>query len=771
MRKAIYRIFPTMAVVFLVVSALYAGGTNSHFEVESTVPTGGARGVALDQVLTATFNQELDCSTVSTGTFTVTGGVPWPHAAIGGTVTCSGMVATFKPSSPLPAYWNFAATITTGVQDGGFKSLKDNYVWTFTTGAGLVAPTVTAVTPINLAKGVALNTTVTAAFDQAMNPASINTSTFLLTGPGDRRISGTVTYDTLNNIATFTPNAPLKPNSAYTATITASCRTEGYNKEVTSEGKVVVFPDCGCSTTICLTNTNGDGLVSPFVWTFRTGAAASTTPPTVIDTNPANPAIPCVPANQIISATFSEAMNALSVTGPPPPASPAPQFTLYDVTLSTPVSGGTVTYAAVGNTATFAPPSPLISAHTYTATILTGVTDLEGNHLASEYSWTFTVCAAISPGLTVLSTFPSGTGACVNGTINATFSEPLEPATINTGTFTVAPPTLLPILGTVSLDVTGTIATFTPLSHLAANTLYTATLAATITDIYGDTLGTADVWTFTTGSATACGPATALGAIAPFGAFGGYSGITNQGIYTAINGGDIGTTAASTLVTGFHDTTETYSYSLYDGCIYTETPLDIGVVNGAIYTAAPDPNATNPSTCPNEGTTATAATAASALADAWTEYLTLAAIPGGSDPTGGTENLGGLTLTAGTYKAALGAFSITGSNLILSGSATDVFVFQMASSLTVGVPSFPSDIGVTLIGVLPQNVYWQVGSAATINYGGEGTMVGTIIAYSTVTISSPANSTRPAVDNTVLDGRAISLTGSVTMVNTTINVP
>jgi hypothetical protein len=68
----------------------------------------------------------------------------------------------------------------------------------------------------------------------------------------------------------------------------------------------------------------------------------------------------------------------------------------------------------------------------------------------------------------------------------------------------------------------------------------------------------------------------ALGEAALFAGFGGGSGMTNQVIYTVVNG-DIGTTAASPLVTGFHD----------NGAVYTETTSNIGTVNGTIHTAHP----------------------------------------------------------------------------------------------------------------------------------------------------------------------------------------
>ena len=66
-----------------------------------------------------------------------------------------------------------------------------------------------------------------------------------------------------------------------------------------------------------------------------------------------------------------------------------------------------------------------------------------------------------------------------------------------------------------------------------------------------------------------------LGSAALFGIFGGGAGMTNQGIYSVVNG-DIGTTAASTLVTGFHD----------KGAVYTESTLNIGNVNGTVHTAS-----------------------------------------------------------------------------------------------------------------------------------------------------------------------------------------
>jgi hypothetical protein len=231
-----------------------------------------------------------------------------------------------------------------------------------------------------------------------------------------------------------------------------------------------------------------------------------------------------------------------------------------------------------------------------------------------------------------------------------------------------------------------------------------------------------------------------LGLAASFAVFGGGAGITNQGTMTAITG-DMGTTGASTMITGFHSSTFSYA----------ETPLNVGAVNGNLYTDAP------------QGTAETYAYANAAAADALTAFNDLASRPDGIDP--GAGQLGGLTLLPGVYKSASGAFLITGSDLTLDaqGNPDAVWIFQMASSLTVGTPTAPSSVILTG-GAQAGNVYWQVGSAATINGAGGGSMAGTIIANAGMTFSTAGN-----LALTTLNGRALGLFAAVTMVNTVIN--
>jgi hypothetical protein len=273
------------------------------------------------------------------------------------------------------------------------------------------------------------------------------------------------------------------------------------------------------------------------------------------------------------------------------------------------------------------------------------------------------------------------------------------------------------------------------------------------------------------GSSVNAGPAGTgpnLGAAAGFGGLGGgAAGMTNAGTLTVITGAQgqpvsIGTTGASTLVTGFHS--NSVPYAPPNGCIYTEVlGANIGAVSGPINTAPPAPN---PPSCVVEGTATTFAAAQAAQLAAQQAFndLSPASRPGATDPG---QNLGGLTLAPGIYAHSAGSFLITGSDLTLDagGNANAVWVFQMASTLTVGAAGAPRSV-ILAGGAQPKNVFWQVGSAATVNASGGGTMVGTII--SSAAISFGTNNATPL--NT-LNGRALALNASVTLNNTVINVP
>lgn len=615
-------------------------------------------------------------------------------------------------------------------------------------GVAVLAPTVTATAPVNGSTSVPINNTlITAAFSEPMAPITGAASFTVTCAAPCASPTGTVSLDATNRVTTFTlgPAVTLDPLTLYTGTVTGA-------------------------TSLA----TGLALASPYVWTFTTGLAPDTTRPRVTLTEPATTTpgpTTGVPANTAITALFSEDMAPATIG--------SASFTLSCAApCATPT--GSVSYAAGTRTAAFMPAAALAAGTIYTVTITTAATDLAGNALAgnqaplpaaSDYIWTFTTTGPTAPAdVSVPSTNPvaGAAGVCPGATINASFTVPsgtrMNPATVSSGTFTVTGPApgLTPVAASsVVLDsATGRIATFTPLNPLVSGITYTATVkggANGVKDLAtpANTMAADFVWSFTAGPATgSCLAPVSLGSAAPFGTFGGSAGMTNSGLLTVING-DIGTTAVSTAVTGFHDAGP--------GCTYTETPLNKGMVNGNIYTAPPPPTVA----CPGEGTAQTLLIAMQARADALAAYNALVAQPAGSDP--GAGSLANLVLAPGVYTAAAGSFKIQGGDLTLDaqGNANAVWVFQMATTLTVGGPgaAFPQSI-VLLNGAQAKNVYWQVGTAATIDAAGAGTMVGTVIAQAGLAFSTAGNSTI-----VTLNGRALSLGASVTLVDTVINVP
>ncbi len=708
----------------------HTSGTNSNaptvtFTVPLTVVAPGVptSGVAINSKMSATFSKIMNPATINTTTFILKQGT----TSVSGTVAYTGVTAVFTPSSNLSANTSYTATITTGAKDLAGNAMTANYTWKFTTGAApdTTPPTVTFTIPATVVLpgvptiDVAINSKMSAAFSEPMDPLTINTATFTLK-QGATVITGTVTYAGVT--AVFSPSSNLAYNTTYTATITTGAK-----------------------------DLAGNALANDYVWSFTTGAAPDTTPPTVISTIPANGATN-VAINSTISVTFSEPMDPLSINS-----------------LSGTVTGpggwsvmGTVVYVPSSNTLIFTPTNPLNNSSTYIVTLvagINGITDLAGNAMAANYVFSFQTAAApdtTPPTVTLTSPVDSAVNVLVNSTIKATFSEAMNPLTITNLNFTVKGPGGTPVTGTVAYDAINYIATFTPNIPLAYSTTYTALVTTGTTDLAGNALGSgliANPWTFTTAAAPSL---VNLGTAVSFGAMGGAAGITNQGLLTVING-DISTTGASTLVTGFQDSV---------GGVYTITPLNNGIVKGTIDTAPPPPGGSGVG-----GNATTFAIATQALSDAQTAYNTLKGLPVGPEvvPDPGAGSLGGLTLTPGVYKAAGGSFILQGSDLTLDGQGNPnaTWVFQMASSLTVGGPGATAPRSIILInGAQAKNVFWQVGSAATINAAGGGTMVGTIIAYSGVVISTAGN-----VNIVTLNGRALGLNASVTMVNTVVNVP
>ena len=188
--------------------------------VTSTVPAAGAADIGSTAAPRAQFSKSIKASTLTTSTFTLTG----PSGAVTGTVGYDDSThsAKFTPSAPL-LDGSYTARLDASITAADDATLATPFSWSFLVGP--VPPvTVATRTPADGATNVARMPTVTARFNRSMDPATINSSTFVLKTSGGTPAAATVTFDGPSNTATLKPNALLSPTAAYTATVTTGAQ-------------------------------------------------------------------------------------------------------------------------------------------------------------------------------------------------------------------------------------------------------------------------------------------------------------------------------------------------------------------------------------------------------------------------------------------------------------------------------------------------------------------------------------------------------------------
>lgn len=326
------------------------------------------------------------------------------------------------------------------------------------------------------------------------------------------------------------------------------------------------------------------------------------------------------------------------------------------------------------------------------------------------------------PTVTFLTPPDGSTLVCPNtAVVSATFSKSMNPATINTSTFTLTSGGAS-VAGQVTYVAATNVAVFTPTTPLAQSAPFTATITTGVADIYGNRMAANKVWSFTTSVTCQAassplpppppgppGTPPAPGALCSFGILAG-STVTNTGP-TVMTGGDLGL-SPGTAVTGFPPGTLTPPAVMH----ITDPTAATGQLN---LTAA---------------------------------FIAAAGTPGGASLPG---NLSGLTFAPGVYKNS-SSVELTAGNVTLDaqGNADAVFIFQISSTLTT--------IGSTKVilagGAQAKNIYWQVGTSATL--GTNSTFEGTIMAGASITLQTGA----------ILNGRAAAPL-AVSLDSNVINVP
>lgn len=325
---------------------------------------------------------------------------------------------------------------------------------------------------------------------------------------------------------------------------------------------------------------------------------------------------------------------------------------------------------------------------------------------------------ATNPTSTAKSPGNDATNVALDKVISFTFSEAMDPATINATSFSVKQGTTS-VLGTVGYS--GTTATFTPSVPFSAGTVYSATISTAAKSAAGISFAATTSWNFTTGV-----NAQGLSAV-NLGTSGDYVILAKTAINnnpTSAITGDLGLSpAATSYITGL---------SLTNAIGYATSAQ----VTGKMFAAdMVSPTSINLTTAVNDMTTA---------------YNDAAGRPSPDFSELATGNIGGKTLTAGLYKWTNTVTAPT--NVIISGSATDVWIFQIAGDLTVS-----SGVKITLSGgAQAKNIFWQV--AGTANIGTTAQFKGIILSKTGITFATGASFTGRALAQTavILDANIVT---------------
>ncbi len=598
-----------------------------------------------------------------------------------------------------------------------------------------ICPEVIITDPVKGATNIITNKVITATFNEPMESASIHTGTFFVMN-GTNLVPGEVTYS--GSTAAFKPASLLEANTVYTATVTRGAM-----------------------------DPMGNFMRNDTTWSFNTGSI-----PRVILTDPVNGASD-VALNKAVTADFSTAMNATTVN-----------ITSFLLKQGTAAVAGAVTY--LGSRATFTPSLPLLPNKVYTATITNSVEDVAGNAMKDDTTWSFATGSLLF--VTVTDPLNEAINIPINQKVKATFNKIMNPATITNSTFTLMRGTAQ-VAGTVSYS--GYTAELAPLVNLLPGTEYTATITTGTMDLTGNSLPSTYIWKFTTAAvaqftvALTSSPL-AGGTTTGGGSFDAGSSVTalavpNTGykfLSWSENGVSVSSVANYTFVVNTNRTLEANftldlvapagpagvnlgsaaDFAILAGAGVTNTGAttritgDVGSfptatiagltnanVIGTLYTVA----------SPIVGTAKTDLT--TAFNDAQSRSVDIISLPG---------QLGGLTLAPGLYvNASTSGISGTGANGILTldagGNPNAVWIFQMGSTLITA----PGTSIVLAGGAQAKNIYWSVGSSATL--GTNSMFYGNILADQSITITTGAT----------LIGRALTRVAAVTLDTNIVTKP
>jgi RHS repeat-associated protein len=423
-------------------------------------PADGATSVPLNALIVLEFNDPLNAISVAQGLHITANGQP---IAGGIALSNSNQQITFTPLGGLTANTTYSVATTTQLTDIGGVALANPGTFSFTTGSATdtTTPSVTSVSPSNTQTGVPVNGVVQIQFSKPVDPWTVTSTTFEVMFATGVPIPSMVSVAPNGQTATFTPSAQLDSFTTYYVQATGG-----------------------------IADVEGHALAS-FASNFTTSAATDTSAPTVLIVSPANGASN-VPANVRVDLAMSAPLSAESV------GSNAVVVSAGGVPVP-----GTITLGSSGTVLTFMSTNLLAASTAYTVTA-NGFTDQAGNAVvpftSSFTTGTSTVANTTGPTVVSVSPVNGATTVSVSSPIALTFNEAVDATTTNDTTVPISVNGAV-LAGTYSLDGTGTIVTFTPLSPFPGNMTVTVQVNSGLLDLSGNA-SNAFSSTFTTGTGT-----------------------------------------------------------------------------------------------------------------------------------------------------------------------------------------------------------------------------------------------------------------------------
>jgi len=343
-------------------------------------------------------------------------------------------------------------------------------VSTFTTGTttAVVAPQLVQQEPQNGDTGVPINAPVHVLFNEAMDPATLTPSNFIVTdATTGQTVSGMIQVDATGETAAFVP----QPSYGIGRTIAVILTSN-------------------------IADTFGNRLAGGGTYfTFTTGFVSDSQGPSVLGTSPAE-GMTGVSLNSLIVAEFDSPLDVVSASNG------------FQVQLGGSAISGGIALSDSNRRVTFTPLGGLAANSTYTIAVTSPIADAAGNPLVNPATFTFSTGAATDtsqPRVVAMSPSnswdnnASATGVPTNAVVQLQFSKRIDPYTVSGSTFYIYPQgTGMAVAGSIVVSGDGLTATLTPAEPLQTGTTYQVIVTSGITDLAGQAI---PYWgpTFTTG--------------------------------------------------------------------------------------------------------------------------------------------------------------------------------------------------------------------------------------------------------------------------------